>query len=184
MVAQHLIEAVKAGDAVAAERALSGGASVDERDERGWTALCWAAGAGEAALVRLLVDRGADVTLTGTDHRTPLMIAKAAGRAEAVDLLTAAEKACAVWQDPAETRRYCKGVRVADLRRYDGWSEGHDEAAGQAPLSDENVVYLHQDFTVTRSIWPGAQVIFTDGTPQWRRYCERTLGFALPADLL
>jgi hypothetical protein len=151
---------------------------VDERDERGWTALCWAAGGGEAALVRLLIDRGADVTLTGTDDRTPLMIARAASRAPVVDLLTAAEKARGVWQDPAATRTHCKGVRVADVRGYEGWSAGEDD------LSDEDVVYLHQDLTVTRSIWPGEQVIFTGGTPEWRGYCERTLGFALAADLV
>lgn len=178
MAEQPVIEAVKARDAAAVERALSGGASVDERDERGWTALCWAAGGGEAALVRLLIDRGADVTLTGTDDRTPLMIAKAASRAAVVDLLAAAEKARGGWQDPAATRTHCKGVRVADVRGYAGWSAGADD------LSDEDVVYLHQDLTVTRSIWPGEQVIFADGTPEWRGYCERALGFALSADLV
>ena len=178
MAEQSVIEAAKAGDAAAVERALLAGAGVDERDEQGWTALCWAAGAGEAALARLLIDRGADVTLTGTDGRTPLMIARAASRAEAADVLTAAEKARGVWQDPAETRRHCKGYRVAELRGYDGWSTGGDA------LSDEDVVYLHQDFTVTRSIWPGEQVIFADGAPEWRGYCENTLGFGRAAELV
>ncbi|MDB4951188.1 MAG: Ankyrin [Gemmatimonadetes bacterium] len=185
MAEQPVIEAAKAGDAAAAERALSDGAGVDERDERGWTALCWAAGGGEAALVRLLIDRGADVTLTGTDSRTPLMIAKAAGRTEVAELLTAAEQGRGVWQDPGETRKHCKGYRVGDLRQYDGWSESRVQAAAEEDaLADEDVIYLHHDLTVTRSIWPGEQVIFTGGTPEWRSYCERTLGFALPADLL
>lgn len=175
------MEAVKAGDAAAAERALAAGASADERDERGWTALCWAAGRGDAALVRLLVDGGADVTLTGTDGRTPLMIARAAGRAEAAEILEAAEKARGVWQDPSETRKHCKAFRIADLRGYDAWSEGLGPE--EDALSEEHVVYLHQDFTVTRSIWPGEQVVFAGDTPEWRGYCERTLGFALPADL-
>lgn len=174
MAEQSVIEAVRAGDAAAAERALSGGASVDERDERGWTPLCWAAGAGEAALVRLLIDRGADVTLTGTDERTPLMIAQAAGRAEAADLLAAAEKARGVWRDPAETRTHCRGFRAGDLRRYGGWSP----ADGADAPADDDILYLHQDFTVTRSIWPGEQVVFSDGTPEWRGYCARELGFA------
>jgi hypothetical protein len=174
-----LIEAVKAGDAAAVQRALAGGASADERDERGWTGLCWAAGRGDAALARLLIGGGADVSLTGTDGRTPLMIARAAGRAEAAEVIEAAEKARGVWQDPRETRKHSKAFRVADLRRYDGWSEAPEEDA----LSAEDVVYLHQDFTVTRSIWPGEQVVFAGGTPEWRGYCESTLGFALPADL-
>jgi hypothetical protein len=182
---QSLIDAVRAGDAAAAERALSSGASADERDERGWTALCWAAGGGQAALVRLLVDRGADVTLTGTDGRTPLMIAKAASRNEAAEILAAAEKARGVWRDPAETRRHCKAYRVADLRRYDGWSEARAGLPGEEDaLSDDDVIYLHQDLTVTRSIWPGEQVVFAGAAPEWRSYCERALGFALPADLL
>ncbi|HEX6746740.1 MAG TPA: ankyrin repeat domain-containing protein [Longimicrobium sp.] len=179
MAEQPVIEAVRAGDAAAVERALAAGASVDERDERGWTPLCWAAGRGEAALVRLLVDRGADVTLRGTDERTPLMIARAASRAEAAEILAAAEKARGVWQDPGEARRHCKAYRVSDLRGFDGWSEHRAPAQNEGDvLSDEDVVFLHQDLSVTRSVWPGEQVVFAGGTEEWRSYCEQALGFA------
>lgn len=185
MAEQSLIDAVKARDPAAVERALSGGANIDMRDEQGWTALCRAAGDGEVALVRLLIDRGAEITLTGTDERTPLMIAKAAGRGEVVDVLIAAEKAHGVWKASEGTRKYCKAYRAGDLRRYDRWSESRAPASADGDaLSDEDIVYLHEDLTVTRSMWPGEHVIFADETPEWPSFCERALGFAAPADPL
>lgn len=48
----------------AAETLLEFGASVDARSETGYTALFYAAGVGNAALVTLLLDAGADLTAT------------------------------------------------------------------------------------------------------------------------
>ena len=127
----------------------------------------------------LLLARGADVTLTGRDNRTPLMIAKAAGRDEAARLLTEAEQQRGVWEDPRTTREYCKAYYASDLQGFAGGAP----AALLARASDD-VVYVHQDFTVTQSMWHGEDVLVDVVTPEWRAFCEDTLGFALPADLL
>jgi hypothetical protein len=174
-----IIAAARSGDISAVDRLLGGGADVNERDEHGWTALNWAAGSDDARMVAALLERGADPTLTGRDNRTPLMIARAAGRAEAVAILTEAEQKRGVWKDPREGRPYCKAFLVGELRRFAEWPPA---GAGAGP--DDQIVYLHHDFTVTRSMWHGEDVLFDATSPDWKAFCERTLAFAIPADLL
>ncbi len=194
----EVIEAVKEGDVEKVRRLLEQPAAVHARDEQGWTPLNWAAGKGDTEMVRLLLDHGADVTETGRDNRTPLRIAKAAGRKEAAEILTAAEKDKGVWEDPRETRPYCRAYYLRDLRRFSGWSEdvpaaqddpggaGTADAAGEedSALNDSSIVYLHQDFTVTRSMWHDEDVVYQEVTPEWRSFCAKDLGFAIPDDLV
>jgi hypothetical protein len=74
-----------------AEALLAAGADVNGRDKNGYTALHWAANRGSAALVRVLLDGGADVNAKTTEKhnagRTPLMLAAGV---EVVRLLLAA----------------------------------------------------------------------------------------------
>lgn len=190
-----VIAAVVAGDARVLADLLTAGGDVDEQDEQGWTPLAWAAGRGDTEAVKLLLAHGGDVTLTGRDNRTPLMIAKAAGRTEVVEALTAAEIARGVWVDPRETQPYCRAYYLRDLRRFGGWSENHvhgpeDGSAGDADggaegsLDDETIVYVHQDFRVTRSMWHDEDVVFDQVTPEWKDFCEHMLEFAVPDDIL
>lgn len=180
MSTTRVIDAVKEGDRDRLRQILAEGAAVDEQDEQGWTPLNWAAGRGDAEAVALLLDHGADLTMTGRDDRTPLMIARAAGHGEVVDTLTAAEQQRGVWRDPRLDRPYCRAYHLRDLRAFDGW---HDPEGGE-PLTDESVVYLHQDFTVTRSMWHGEDVVHSAVTSEWRAFCEGRLDFAVPDDLL
>lgn len=174
----QLIAATKRGDVEKARELLEHGVDAHQPDEQGWTALGWAAGRGDSVMVRLLLEHGADVTPIGRDDRTPLMIARAAGHGEVVNLLTAAEKERGVWEDPRETRPYCKAFHLGDLRKFPGWREQRPTPDDEPqPLSDESIVYLHQDFTVTRSMWHGEDVIFDDVTPEWQRFCEQEIGF-------
>jgi uncharacterized protein len=190
------IEAVVNGDARALKDLLAAGANVNEQDEQGWTPLNWAVGRGDVEAVRLLLDHGADVTLTGRDNRTPLMIAKAAARKEIAEMLREAEAAQGVWIDPRETQPYCRAYYLGQLRKFDGWSEGRINWTEESstlggnhkpeaiPLTDEDVVYLHQDFTVTKSMWHDESVIANQVTPEWEEFCKRELQFAVPEDLL
>jgi hypothetical protein len=185
MAQTDVIEAVKTGDLQTIERLISRGASVNEQDEHGWTPLNWAAGKGDVRAVSLLLERGADVTLTGRDNRTPLMIAKAAGRDEVTDLLTEAARRLGVWEDPRTTREYCKAYYAADLQRFaDEQGNGDRSLDALMALPNDQVVYVHQDFTVTKSMWHGEDVLVGDVTPEWQAFCESTLGFEIPADLL
>lgn len=188
-----LIEAIKKSDIEALQKLLSENGTaekINEQDEHGWTALHWAAGAGDAKALQLLIENGADIALRGNDERTPLTIAKAASREDAVKLLTETEKKRGQWIDPESSQAYCKAYYVRDLRRYSHWSEqvasttnGKNGEADSA-LGDNDIVYLHQDFTVTKSMWKDQDVIFNNTTPEWQGYCRGTLQFAVPEDIL
>jgi hypothetical protein len=184
----ELIEAAKEGDTETLARLIETGADLHEQDEHGWTPLNWSAGSGHLEAVKLLLEHGADVTKTGRDNRTPLMIAKAAGHEKVAELLTEAEQEKGVWVDPRKTRPYCKAYHLGELRKFSEWEEKEaaeaDGSGGDDALTDKSIVYVHQDFTVTRSMWHGEDLVFDDVTPEWRKFCEQQLSFAIPEDIL
>ena len=173
---RKLLEAVKAGDIDEVRRLTGRGMSVDVADDAGWTPIAYAAGRGDVSMVTFLLEHGADIERTGRDRRTPLMIARAARRNEVVERLVAAERAAGVWEDP-RTRPFCKAYYLEDLREFEGWPESE-------PASDRSIVYLHQDLTVTRSMWHAEDVVFDQGGPEWETFCRDTLAFEVPEDVL
>ena len=188
----QLIEAVKTGQLAKVEEALNSGADVHLQDEQGWTPLNWAAGRGRLEIVRLLLDRGADAFRVGRDQRTPYKIALAARHAEVARLLKKAEKAANGKSDDSDARSYAKAYLLGDLRRFSGWREEKinwketipaEENGSSRKLSDNDVVFLHEDFTVTQLMWSGENVIFNQTTPEWVEFCKQDLQFRVPDDL-
>lgn len=172
-----LLFSVKAGNVEGAVATLDEGASLSTRDSDDWSALDWAAGRGDVAMVSLLLRRGADPTATGADSRTPYQIALAAGHLEAARILRDAEELA----DPASKeahvwRPYCRAYTLGQLRAAAMWS---DDATD---LADDAIVYLHDDHSVSRAVWRGEDVVFAEVTPQWIEYCQQTLGFQIPDD--
>ena len=195
MSEMELIEAVKSGNRESVRGLIEAGAELSRQDKHGWTALNWAAAKGNLEMIELLLERGADPFEVGRDLRTPAMIALAAGQAEAVRILRRAEAQRGGGGERTPEREYNMAFYLRDLRRYPGWVEnkldakeaGAEAADGQAQdgegLSDDDAVFLHQDYKVTKSIWPGEDVIFDDVTEQWKEYCRTELRFAVPDDL-
>ncbi|HKP10955.1 MAG TPA: ankyrin repeat domain-containing protein [Blastocatellia bacterium] len=190
----QLIDAVKAGDAVAAKELIASGIDVGQQDEQGWTPLNWAAGRGDIAIVKLLIENGADVFKVGRDQRTPYQIALAAGRVEVVEYLRQAEDRYPGDKPARVQRPYCKAYHLRDLRQFPTWAEvranwkaqpaADDGAGGQdAALTDDDVVFIHQDFTVTQSMWHAENVIFDQVSREWEAYCTDVLNFKVPDDL-
>jgi hypothetical protein len=181
---KKVIAAAQRGDIEALKGLLAEGANINEQDEQGWTALHWSAGKGDVDTVKLLLEQQADVTLTGRDNRTAFMVARAAGNQQAAATIAEAEKARGVWKDPRENKPYCKAYYWKDIARYPHWPSSGSRENGQEQQADaDSIVYLHQDFTVTKSVWMGESVIFRNVTPEWVRFCESELKFAIPADL-
>jgi uncharacterized protein len=184
-----LIEAVRAGDVNSVKELIDGGADVNEAGEQGWTPLNWAAGKGNLELVTLLVDKGADVFKVGRDQRTPQMIALAAGRVDVVRYLRDAEDRVEGEKPARLQRKYCKAYNMSDFRQFAGWSESRinwkksADEAGEKQFADDDVVFLHEDYTVTLSIWSNENVIYNDVTPEWQDFCNNLLGFKVPDDL-
>lgn len=188
-----LIAAVQASDHARVAALLDAGHDVHARGDEEWPALCFAAGRGDLAMVRLLIARGADVFATGRDGRTPYLIALAASHGAVARELRQREEALGgdsvrtssrAW----ERRPYCKAYHLDDLRAHPFWRAAEFPPSSRAALSDEapgddDLVFVHDDYSVTRSIWRDRDVLFDGRTSDWRQFCETTLGFRVPRDL-
>lgn len=172
----QLIEAAKAGDVNRIPTLLESGEDLEQKDAYGWTAMNWATGRGDSAMVRLLLEAGANAINTGRDLRTPYQIALAAAQVEVATLLQQAEQNSGTGSD-SPARPYCKAYPVEAFDQFPGWRQ-----ARQA-LTDDAAVYLHQDFSVTKSMWHGEDVVFENISENWRNYCRDCLGFQVPTDL-
>ena len=186
----QLIDAVKTGQRAKVEEALNAGADIHQQDEQGWTPLNWAAGRGDLELVEFLINRGADAFRVGRDQRTPYKIALAAKHVDVARLLKQAEKAANGGDGDLSLTNYAQAFLLGNLRKFSGWREekinwkqpAAEENGNSASLTDNDVVFLHQDFTVTELIWPGENVIFNKDTPEWREFCTNELQFKVPDD--
>lgn len=101
----QLIEAAKAGDVNRMQALIEGGENLEQKDDYGWTALNWAAGRGDSAIVLTLLEAGADAFNRGRDLRTPYQIALAAAQVDvAVPAATGRAK-----------QRHCAGEACSSL---------------------------------------------------------------------
>lgn len=194
----ELIQAVNNGDLAMVEELLQRGVDVNGHgDEQEWTPLNYASGRGDINMVKLLLDKGADVFNVGCDQRTPYEIALAAGHIKVAQLLRDIEDKV----DPEGAKissrkvpKYCKAYYLRDLRQFPNWTESkinwnkesterEKTIGGSSLLSDNHIVFLHTDFSVTNSIWHKENVIFNQVTDDWKRFCIEVLKFSLPDDL-
>jgi uncharacterized protein len=187
----QLIDAVKTGQPAKVEASLNAGADIHQQDEQGWTPLNWAAGKGSMEIVKLLLDSGADVFRTGRDQRTPYQIALAAKHTDVARLLKEAEQAANGASGESTARGYARAYLLGQLRQFSDWHEEKinwketataSENGNSRELSDDDVVFLQEDFTVTELIWPGENVIFNRTTPEWIDFCTQELQFKVPDD--
>jgi hypothetical protein len=189
-------DALKSGDLGELCRMLETVDDINQLDDSGWTLLNWAAGQGNLEAVKLLVSKGADVFRRGRDNRTPYLIALAAGHVETVRFLQTAEEQSGgdsefTSSQQRERRSYCKAYMIGALRQFHGWDRGCTGSPASANaqcgdvdrIPDDEIVFLHQDHSVTRSAMHGQDVIFSVITPEWRSFCRETLSFRVPTDL-
>jgi ankyrin repeat protein len=181
----QLIDAVKTNQLARVEEALNAGADIHQQDEQGWTPLNWAAGRGNLGIVSLLLDRGADVFQMGRDQRTPYKIALAAKHIDVARRLKEAEQAVNGASVDSTSRNYARAYLLRELRKFSGWHEekiNWKDTTAADELSDDDAVFLQEDFTVTHLIWPGENVIFNRITPAWIDFCTQELQFKVPDD--
>jgi ankyrin repeat protein len=147
----------------------------------GWDDLHRAAGNGDPARVADLLAAGVDPVRRTGDGRTAYEIALAAGHVAVARTLRTAEDAVTEVVPDRRWRPYCRAYPLARLREFAGWpATASDDAA---PPEDDDVVYLHDDLTVTRSAWPGEDVLFDRVSPEWEHFCRWALEFAVPDEL-
>ena len=86
---EDLLDAARAGDSAGVEAAITAGADINTITTDGWefTALMWAATNGHTDIVKLLLDRGADIDAVYRDGNNALTLAATNGHANTVKLL-------------------------------------------------------------------------------------------------
>lgn len=82
---------------------------------------------------------------------------------------------------------YCKAYPLKSLREFSGWTENAEnarkevnegvEAESARDLTDEEFLYLQEDFVVTDGIFKDENIIFDDVTDEWIEFCGTVLGF-------
>jgi len=177
MSQMEFVEAIRSGNRSSVEEMIKTGIDLTQQDKQGWTPLNWAAGSGHLEIVELLLESGADPLAVGRDLRTPQIIALAAGHAEVVKRLRRAPADANGGAQEKSDRKYCSAYHLGDLRKFSSWSSDAQD------LSDDDVVFLHQDYTVTKSIWTGEDVVFDKVTDDWKEFCNNELRFAVPDNL-
>ena len=88
--------------------------------------------------------------------------------------------------------KYCKAYPITRLRAYPAWSEKSEnvrpdrqivdgkEVDVPRELTEEDHLYLQENYVVTDGIFKDENVIFDDVTPEWQEFCEKELGFEIP----
>ncbi|MEQ1559089.1 MAG: ankyrin repeat domain-containing protein [Methyloglobulus sp.] len=171
-----LIEAVENGEIDRIKNLLDEEVDIEQKDDYGWTALNWVAGKGNTRVVEILLSAGANISNVGRDKRTAYQIALAAAHIETASALQKAEQKAFVDMEMA-VRPYCRAYPVAELRQFSDWHELLSD------LAEDAIVFVHQDLSVTRSMFHGKDFVFNNISTSWETFCKNQLAFAVPTDL-
>jgi hypothetical protein len=74
---------------------------------------------------------------------------------------------------------YCKAYLESQLVSYSSWNA--KQVPTESPAEDvEAVVFVHDDYVVTRGIYRDDGIVFDDVTEEWKAFCKEQLGFSIP----
>lgn len=88
--------------------------------------------------------------------------------------------------------KYCKAYSLKKLREFNEWTERIEnvrkekkevngkEAEVDKELTDDNFLYLQENYVVTDGIFKDENIIFDNVTPEWKDFCTTTLLFEIP----
>jgi len=88
--------------------------------------------------------------------------------------------------------KYCKAYSLEKLRQFSQWTENLEntrkskqEVDGKVEvkrvLTDDDFLYLQENYVVTDSIFKDENIIFDNVNPEWKEFCHNTLTFEIPA---
>lgn len=88
--------------------------------------------------------------------------------------------------------KYCKAYPIQQLRRFNNWTENLEntrkekqkidgkEVEHNRVLTDDDFLYLQENYVVTDGIFKDENIIFNAVTPEWKDFCTNTLLFEIP----
>ena len=90
--------------------------------------------------------------------------------------------------------KYCKAYSIKKLREFSAWTEKAENARKEKQkgadgkevevtrtLTDNDYLYLQENYVVTDGIFKDENIIFDQVTPEWVAYCQETLKFEIPS---
>ena len=89
----------------------------------------------------------------------------------------------------ATTGKYCKAYPIKRLREFSHWTERSEntrkekneiegaEVKVNRQLTEDDFLYLQENYVVTDGIFLDENIIFDNVTPEWKDFCENVLGF-------
>ena len=87
--------------------------------------------------------------------------------------------------------KYCKAYLVKQLRQFSQWTENQENTRKETQaidgkeveinriLTDDDFLYLQENYVVTDSIFKDEHIIFDIVTPEWKDFCTDTLSFEI-----
>ncbi|MEH2112712.1 hypothetical protein [Nostoc sp.] len=88
--------------------------------------------------------------------------------------------------------KYCKAYSLQKLRHFNQWSENSEntrkekqevdgkEVEVKRALTDDDFLYLQDNYIVTDEIFKDENLIFDHITPEWIDFCKNILLFEVP----
>ena len=88
--------------------------------------------------------------------------------------------------------KYCKAYPVKRLHEFSQWTERSDntrketkeidgsEVEVNRQLTDDDILYLQENYVVTDGIFKDENIIFDQVTPEWKEFCHAVLEFEVP----
>lgn len=88
--------------------------------------------------------------------------------------------------------KYCKAYLLKKLREFSQWTERVEnvrkekkevdktEVEVARELTDNDILYLQENYVVTDGIFIDENIIFDNVTPEWKDFCKNTLLFEIP----
>ncbi|MGI2902862.1 hypothetical protein [Tolypothrix sp. VBCCA 56010] len=88
--------------------------------------------------------------------------------------------------------KYCKAYSLKKLREFSQWTEHSEntrkekqqvdgkEVEVNRVLTDDDFLYLQENYVVTDGIFKDENIIFDNITLEWQKFCKNTLLFDIP----
>ena len=141
-----LHDMVLSGDTDGVRAAVNAGADLNSQDQRGWTALMYAADRGNTQLVDALLDAGTDPDIRAEDGATALFVAVMQGREEVARTLVRAEADLSITgpggKTPLEVAQFHELRRTVALLTVAGADRAGFAAAQRSNSSQAYVRYM------------------------------------------
>ena len=77
----------------------------------------------------------------------------------------------------AKMGKYCKAYPIARLREFEGWPDAAQGRQEEGMDTENDFLYLQENFTVTKGIFMDEDIVFDNVTPEWIDFCKNNLKF-------